>query len=371
MADSPKIRHNAPNVFDYGTLIEDATTFYVNNKLYEGFKQTDVTRTLNSIAGNFQITILDRFTEQNRAWELTPGKRAHLHLGKQAVFEGYIDSMGVSYSENSRNMTIEGRDRIADAVDCSAVGECEYSNLTLTQIATKLLEPFGLTPIVLSDVGAAFPLISIKPGEKVSEVLLRLARQRGLLLYSSTHGNLIISKRGEERAPTELVQGVNVKSASVTYDNTERFSEYVIKTQNDGIIGSSAKNSASNEGKATDAGVGRYRPLVVISEASGDASNAKDRAQWEATFRSAKSTTVSVTVKGWRGKQGELWDVNKLVYFRSSKLGLNDQFLINEVKFKESPDNSRTTTLELVRKDAYENKPEVPAEEDPILGLGT
>lgn len=369
--DSPKARHRVPNVFDRSTLLEDAATFYVNNRIYEGWKSINTKRTLNSLANSFNLTILDRYTADSTPWELVPGKRGHLHLGKSAVFEGFIDNMDVSYSANSRNITLQGRSRTADLVDCAALGDSEYKSLNLSQIAEKLCAPFGLKVLTLTDIGAPFETISIRPDEKVFDVLNRLARQRGVLLYTSTHGNLIINKRAATRAATELVQGVNILSASASFDNTDRFSQYIIKTQNDGTVGSSAEDAIKGEGKASDSGITRYRPTVIVSETSGDSASAKQRAEWEATFRAAKGMAINVKVQGWREKNGQLWDINKLVYLNSPGLGVSDQFLINEVSYTQSESKARICELELVRKDAYENQSDVSASSDPIGGLGS
>lgn len=369
-SDSPKVRHKAPNVFDRSTLIENVVTFYVNNKIFDGWKNVKINRTLNAVSGTFSLTILNKSEIDGDKWELKPGQRAHLHLGKNAVFEGYIDNLDISYSSNARNITFQGRDRTADLVDCSALGECEYQNLTLSQIAEKLTEPFGLKVLTLTDIGEAFPTISIKPGEKVFEVLNKLARQRGVLLYSSTHGNLVINKTGTQRATTELIEGVNILSAKSNYNNSDRFNQYIVKAQNDGLIGSSAEDATEGEGKSSDSGIDRYRPLIIIAENAGDSAMAQSRAQWEATFRSAKATTITVTLSDWREKNGDLWDINKLVYLRSKKLGVNDQFLINSVSFSQSENQARLCELELVRKDAYSKKPEVKKDNDPLAGLG-
>ena len=319
--------------------------------------------------------MVDKFTNDGLEWELTPGREAHLHLGKTGVIDGYIDILNVADNPNSRNITIQGRSKTADLVDCSALGPFEFDGgLTLTQIAEKLCQPFGISVIALADVGEPFPVISIKPSDKVFDILNKLAKQRGLLLYSSTEGNLVINKRGLQRAATELVQGVNVLSARASYDNTNRFSEYVVKGQNDGsidgLIGDKPEDATEAEGSAKDSGINRYRPTVIIAENAGSSQTSKERAEWEATYRAAKGTTISVTVKDWKEKNGQLWDINKLVYLRYPRLGVNGQFLINAVSYKQDENSSRTCTLELVRKDAYERTPEIKKEDDPVDLLG-
>ena len=52
-SDIPKVRHRAIRPFDRSTLLDDAATFYVNNRVYEGFKNIRLSRNLLSLTGSF------------------------------------------------------------------------------------------------------------------------------------------------------------------------------------------------------------------------------------------------------------------------------------------------------------------------------
>lgn len=367
--DKELVNHSVLVPFDYGTLREDAVTFYVNNKVFEGFKNIKIARNLTSLTGTFDITITDKWEIEQEDFEIKPGDRIHCHLGKKAVFEGFIDKLSISISDSSRNITIQGRDRTQDLVDCSIVDKSEFNSLGFLEIATELCSPYGIKVISLtSDLGAPFVKFSIRQGETALEALDRAAKERQLILLSSEHGNLIITKKGISRSPTQLIEGLNVLSASVVFDNTQRFSSYIVKGQSTGIIGT-AKDASQNRGEAKDNGVTRFRPSIIISENAIDNDGAQKRAEFEASFRAAKSCELNVVIVGWRRIDGTLWQVNELVDIDIRSVGIKGKMLIQRVKFDQS-ENGRRTELELIRPDAFEFKAEIPKETDPLDGLG-
>ena len=367
-SDTPKVRHRPIKPFDRSTLIEDAATFYINNKVYEGFKNIRLARNLLSMTGSFEITLTDKWRVDKEDFDIKTGDRIHCHLGKNPLYEGYIDRLSISLSSSSRNLTISGRDKTADLVDCSIIGPAEYNNLDFLGISKKLLEPFNLKVISNVDVGKKFPKFTVRQGETVFEALERAAKERDLLLMSTTHGNLLIDKKGSQRASSELIEGVNILSAGADFDNSERFSEYHIKGQQSGVLGVPT-DATESEGKATDAGVSRHRPTLLIAENAVDKDGAQKRAQWEATFRAANATKVSIVVQGWRQKDGSLWSTNQLIHVDCKSIGIKADLLCSRVRFEQGK-NGRRTELELIRKDAFDFVKEVKKENDPLDGLG-
>jgi len=366
-SDSPKVKHRPRIPFDRGTLKEDAATFYVNNLVFDGFKNVSITRNLMNLTGSFSIVITDKWKISNSNFEIKAGDRIHCHIGKAAVFEGYVDRFSISISADTRNITIEGRDKTADLIDCSHQGSSEFNNLKIDEIAKQLCDPFGLK--VLNpygvDVGSAFEKFTVKQGETVFDAISRAAKQKQLILLTSTHGNLILDKRAKRRAVTNLVEGINVKVTGATFDESQRFSQYVVKGQQPGLLGS-AIDATQNKGTAIDAGVRRFRPKTIISEQSVDNDGAKKRAEFEAQLGVARSFSCSVSVVDWREANGDLWDVNKLVNLKAESIGIREDLLIRSVSYKLN-DQGRSVTLDLIRKDSFEFSETVPKKNSSIL----
>lgn len=358
----------APTPIDGGVTVDNAATFYVDKKVYEGFKNLKLSRNLTQLTGSFEITLVDKWRVDQEDFELKPGLEIACRLGDTPLYQGYIDRLSISLSSGSRNLTISGRDKTGDLVDCSILGNNEFNNMTLDAIAKELVKPFGIGIVLFADVGKPFKKFTVNQGETVFEALERLAKQRELLLTSSPVGNLVFEKKGVVRATSELIEGVNILQAAVTFDNTERFSEYHVKGQAPGLIGS-ANDNTKGKGLAKDNGIERYRPTLILADNPADSGGAQQRAQWESSFRAAKGMQVSVMTQGWTQKGGELWATNQTVHIDCRSLGLKQDMLIQRVRFEQS-ENGRRTELELIRPDAFEFKTELKKEDDPLDLLG-
>lgn len=359
---------NPPIVSDSGTTEEDAAVFYVNNQIYEGFKDIRLSRSLTSLTGSFEIVLVDKWMVEKADFDMKPGLEISCKIGKRPVYKGYIDKLNISLSSGSRNITISGRDKTGDLVDCSHVGRNEFNNMRLEAIAKELVKPFGIDVIIFAETGAPFTKFTITQGDSVFQALEKLAKMRNLLLTSSPEGNLVFEKKGIIRSSTELIEGINLKSAGISLDNTERFSQYQVKSQAIGILGS-AQDATQAKGTATDEGIERFRPIVILNESQGDGKTAQQRAEWEASLRAAKACNVSVVVVGWTQKEGELWATNQVVHIDCPSIGIKQDMLISKVNFELS-ENGKITELELIRPDAFEFKAKIKKEKDPLDLLG-
>lgn len=343
--------------------LEDAATLFIGKTVYEGWEDLKVTRELNSVASDFQLQIVDKWRVDQEPWRLVPGELAHVHLGKQSIITGYIDKVEASVDKSRRSVTVSGRSKTADLVDCSVIGENQFSGLTIKEIAEKLCEPFGIKVTLNGNAGAVFPSIVVQQSETVFALLDRLARERKLLMYPTHEGNLVISEKGTLRASNEIRQGVNYLSGKSTFDYSNRFSKYVIKGQNLGFLGT-AEQSTSPMGEATDEGVSRYRPLLIVAENTVDGESSADRANYEAELRAAKALTAEVQVQGWFQSDGKLWDINQIVFVDAGFLGIRRRMLIQKVEFNKS-NAGTTTSISLIREDAYGFKKKI-KKEDPL-----
>lgn len=359
---------NSPIVTDSGVAEENAAIFYVGNKIYEGFKNIRLSRSLTALTGSFEIVVVDKWQAEKKDFELKPGLPISCTVGGKPVFAGYIDKMEISMMPDTRNITISGRDKTGDLVDCSHIGRNEFNNMRLDAIAREMVKPFGMDVIIFGDPGDPFSKFNITQGDTVFQALEKLAKQRKYLLTTSPVGNLIFEKKGILRASTDLIEGVNIKSSAISLDNTERFSKYIVKSQAVGILGE-ASDATQGKGQSEDEGITRYRPVIILNETQGDGKTAQQRAEWESQLRAAKSCTVNCVVVEWTQKAGELWAVNQLVYIDNPSIGVKGDMLISKVNFELS-ENGKITELELIRPDAFEFKVKIKKEKDPLDLLG-
>ncbi len=328
---------------------------HVNGKVYGGWKEARVTRSIDAVSGKFDLSVTDRWEADSQPWQIFPGDECVIKIDGETLITGYVDQASPEYDANGHGINISGRDKTCDLVDCSAVVKSyELRGLRLEEIAAALAKPFGIKVRAEASTGAKFDTFAIQPGESCWEAIERAARQRFMVVTTNGAGDLVIASIGDSRAADALVEGKNIKRAAATYDYTERFSEYIVKGQ------APAKNDGSEppkiavQSKAIDPAITRYRPKVLTSETQATDGSAQDRAELEASTRAGKSTKISATVVGWKMSNGQLWPLNVLVNLRSPMLVADDvDLLISQLSFVISESEGIVTEMSLVKPGTY------------------
>ncbi|WP_034627445.1 phage baseplate assembly protein [Desulfocurvibacter africanus] len=347
----------------------DRCELLVGGTIFEGWEEVSVSRHLETLCGSFSLRLTDRWAGLSEALPVPPGAACEVRLGGQTVVTGYVDDCEPSFDANSHELTVAGRDRACDLVDCSAPHEPgEWTNISLDRLARILAAPFGVAVSVQTDVGKAFDKIAVEPGESAWETLERACRQRAVLCISDAAGGIVLTRTGSERAATALVEGQNILSARGRFTTKDRFSVYRVLGQRPGTDFDSGPEVAQPSAESKDASITRYRPLIIVGEQSLDTATGRERAQWEATIRAARGSSVQVTVQGWTQGDGSLWRPGLLAHVTSPYLRLDTELLIAGVRHTLS-DGGTLSELDLRRPDAYQPGPEKKKEKDPLEGI--
>jgi prophage tail gpP-like protein len=348
--------------------LSDKVSLFINRKIYDGWKSVEIKRSLKAASGSFSLSLTDRWSDQLQPWIVAPGDEAEVRLGSDVVITGYVDTVSPSMDKDSRAISVSGRDKTADLIDCSVEHSSgEIAGVTLKRLAEILAAPFGVSVTMEVDPGPRFDVFKIQQGETVFEALDRASRKRGFLLTTDTKGALVITRPGLTRSATRLEQGINILNGSGTFSEKNRFSKYIVKGQDAGFSAPVDPAFAySMKATATDPTVKRYRPLIIQAEQLTNLNDAKQRANWEATNRAARASTFNVNVQGWRQGDGSLWRPNLIVETRADWIGLNGDLLITDVSYRLDDSGGEVTSLNLERKDAYKPEPTVPEKADPL-----
>lgn len=325
----------------------------VGGGVFSGWESMEIKTGIEQIAGTFRLGITERWPGQDTPAPIMPGFACEVLLEGDTVITGFVDSAEPGYDENTHTVSIEGRDATGDLVDCAATHKSgQWTNRDLFQIATDICEPFHIRVYKQVDVGAPFPTTNIQEGERAFELLDRLARMRAVLLVSDGSGNLIITRAGQQKISTELVEGVNIKRAKGKFDWKERFSHYVVKGQHRTADGESPDAARGPSATSDDTVINRPRPLVVLAEDQGHIASLRQRAEWERNVRIGRANRATITVQGWKHAEG-LWRPNNLVRLRSPMLYADLDLLIAQVTYK-LDSGGTTTELELCRPEAFD-----------------
>lgn len=338
----------------------------VGGKQYAGWQSVKVMRGIESISGSFSLNVTERWANQGTPWPINEGDECSVKIGDETVITGYVDKRAPSFSKSDHALTIEGRDKTADLVDCSALlAQPEFRNFDVFKLAQKLCAPFN---IGVSKLGIDLPgrpiivpeKLHVDPGETVFNILEHAARLAGILLVSDGEGGLILTTAGTERAKSELVEGENILSAEAEFNSAGRFYRYLVLGQHAATDAFFGAEAAHIKGEAFDPNVTRQaRVLVVRPENNVTDAFAKIRAQWEATVRAARGNSVTIRVPGWTQSDGSLWPINALVKVKSPRLRISGEMLITSTTFEKSKREGSTTSLSLKPPKAYIVEPTV------------
>ncbi|RBX76590.1 phage baseplate assembly protein [Escherichia coli] len=339
--------------------MSNTVTLRTDGRLFTGWTSVSVTRSIESVAGYFELGV--NVPPGTDLSGLAPGKAFTLEIGGQIVCTGYIDSRRRQMTADSMKITVAGRDKTADLIDCAAVySGGQWKNRTLEQIARDLCAPYGVTvrwELSDKESSAVFPGFTLDHSETVYEALVRASRARGVLMTSNAAGELVFSLAAST-ATDELVLGENLLTLDFEEDFRDRFSEYTVKgyARANGAEGDDidAKSIVSRKGTATDSDVTRYRPMIIIADSKITAKDAQARALREQRRRLAKSITFEADIDGWTRKDGQLWMPNLLVTIDASKYAIKTtELLVSKVNLILNDQDGLKTRVSLSPREGF------------------
>ncbi|WP_447588636.1 phage baseplate assembly protein [Aquipseudomonas campi] len=336
----------------------------VDGVYWEGWTSYRVSLGMQQLAGHFELQMVERWAGAAEAREIPEGAVCELYYDDELLITGYIDSVNPTYNAQDHSVSVSGRDKTADLVDCSAPAT-QWIGRGLADVARELCKPFGIA--VLDQAGANAPFASLKPndGDTVFDTLDQGARTRGVLLITDGRGNLIITRAGQAGAHDPLVLGDNIQAGSCNRDRTEVFSHYTLKGQSAGTDDEWGETSAAVLATARDPRVKRHRPLTLIADGPLDAKAAQERVKWERNVRWGRSQAITYTLVTHRQSNGEIWRPNVMTtvhdeysYLRGAERLITDVTYILD-------DQGERIELTVMPRDAFEllEQPEPPSED--------
>lgn len=301
---------------------------HLDGKAYLGWKMATVSRSMEALASTFSLDLVDRWAPESEPWPIYEGDACSLDLGGRSLVQGYVDDSTADEEGANSSMSITGRAKTGDLVDCSAVYKTgKWRDASLSQIAKDLCAPFSIGVSAEADEGKPFRRFALQDGESVHEALERGARMRGLLLMTDDKGNLLLTRAGARRTRTVIRRGANVLRGGRRGSMKERFGEYIVKAQAAGGDSFYGRQAAGQKRTSKDGGVSRYRPLVVQAEDQEAGDELQKRADWERNVRAGRSLRLAYTVLGWETDEG-VWDANLLARIEDERFGIDGEFLV-------------------------------------------
>jgi prophage tail gpP-like protein len=201
------------------------------------------------------------------------------------------------------------------------------------------------------------PLFTINQGETVLVNILRICRLLSAYPVALGDGRLTLARPGSERVTGEPIQlggeGSSVLAWSYGKSFLERFSIVDVRGQSQDYD-PFTRSLIRPRGRATDAAVTRYRPLVIISDVPGAEGDFSQRARQEVAWRRGDSERISYTMQGWRQPgTGLIWRPGMTVAVLDSINDIQGERLVSSVNLSRN-EGGTFTELTLVALDTYQ-----------------
>jgi len=328
-----------------------------------GWRSVEVRRSIDEFAASFSLGLAAHVTAGPSVGAIRPGMAAELRYGDELLVSGWLDEVTERAEARAWSLTVTGRSKAGDLVDCAGLRKGGWKNTPLDKIARDLCLPFGVG--VRSDVTdmPVEPRFRLEDGETVFEALDRLARDHAMRITSDPDGSVRFTRTGTTVfADVLLERGAGVEAIERRWSYAQRFSQYIFKAQLAASDETYGEAAAAVKFEVADDGVERYRPTVVHSSSQRGGKALAERAAWERNTRAGASLQISIDYvdpvfpeRSWENAHG-LWRPNTVVAVRDADLQVDGLFLVTGVTLRRDPKIS--ASLELTFPEAYQ--PEKP-----------
>lgn len=288
---------------------------------------------------------------------VSEGAPCSLTLDGDRVLTGQIDEYEHDVSRRGISIRINGRDRAAPLVDCSAPF-VSMKEASLDQIIDQVVKPLGAYQVeIRAENAKTRRRIQIEPGQTAWEALLQVAEANGLWPWVEPDGRLVIGGPDYTTPPVGVLilredgVGNNVERLSVRRSIANRYSQITVLGQhgqyeNDGLD-TKRSHMRSVIQDETLARRGIFRPKVVIDSSSENQDMATTRARKLLADSRLEGFEIRAIIKGHRSQSGKVWTPGQRVVVRSEPHGINDTYFLMSRTLRLSRGEGEITELRL------------------------
>lgn len=351
-------------------MIDGEVAIRTGGATLSGWKRVRIHRSCEQAPNTFEVGFVSDSTDGVGSL-VKAGDPCTVEVGGEVVLTGYVDLVDNDADKAAHDLTMAGRGKCADLVDCSAElpdRGCIINGETVQGVATKLAKPYGIK-VLDPPKTVQLPTFGVTLIETAFALIEEIARYAQFLVFENAKGELVFADVGEKVAKGSLVWGENIERARVRQSMEDRYSEYVCyisATDQFADLGMDPNVRALDQ----DEGVKRHRRLGMVLEAPTGAPQqdfADKRIQWERARRAGRSNQATVTVPGWRDGGGALWEPNTRVRIQLPKHGLSDViWVIGDATYIRDDEGTRTELM-LMPPAAFQPQPEQLV--DPLVDL--
>lgn len=328
----------------------------INGEIFSDWLSSRFSFSLDNGASSFEFQTSARwassFFSGTSAWQIPAQSPVEILIDGQLVLTGYVDSDAPNASAQDHVVSIGGRSKSGDLVDCSVVHDSyAWTGKTPAQIAEEICRPFGVDVANETDLDV-IPRFQTDSGTSAWDVIRQVAEKSGSLVVPVPSGGIAFQNTSSTSLPFELScpQGIDVQN-----DFTGRFSDWIVNAQAHGYDGEGIASAQISAG-VRDTAVKRYRPKLVTAEGGNDGLTALQIAEWRKARSVGESLSARVTMPDYKDPNGNIWWPNTLIRVSADRMDLRREMIVSGVDYSFSSGGTQVT-LALKHPAAYTPKP--------------
>lgn len=299
----------------------------IDNRKYSGWENVTISKSIQSIAHNFSMNIFNA-----DGISIEDDDLIQILKDDKIFFTGYLDDMVIGISNVKKPLSINGRSKAGDLIDCNVSENKQYNKQNIKQIISDLVKPFNIN-VSSSLTLEPLEIFNTKVGETYFDAINRLCKQTNTLPISDDFGNIEIVKN-EQNKSSIVLKDSDFKELNLPKKLSKRFSKYIYKKE--GIV------TDVTDGSATDDTVLRFKPFVGVNTEDKDN---QDLAKWQLNHNKVSEISLTAVVKGWD------LEINTIVKLETEIV--NNSFLIKDITYSKS-DSGTISNVTFVSKDLYD-----------------
>lgn len=281
----------------------------IRNRKVTFFNKFALTLRYDSMASSFAF---EGYFDPNNVEQKEIYCVGHFHLvtlkhNGELLLSGYISKQTFDVDNTRKVVKISGYSLPGVLETCNIPPTPENyplqsDGLTLREIVSKLIKPFGLKYIVHGSVSKlmdeAYEKTTAEPTQSIKDYITSLAAQKGIVISNDENGRIVFTKADTTKKPLldfDSVKGSTIPftSMSLDYNGDDMHSHiYVIKQ-------ASSKGGNAGEAMIRNPFVinSVYRPKVVIQDSGSDIDT--DKVARMALSGELKNLTLGIITDRW------------------------------------------------------------------------
>lgn len=284
----------------------------------------------------------------------------HYHIGRvyhngELLVTGYILSETFKSSAKRHLSSIGGYSLPGFLEDCQIAPDyypLQCDGLTLREIATQFIKPFGLTMIVHDAVSSLmdspYEKTTAEAGETIKDYLTSLAAQKNIVITHNDRGHLVFTRANTRRSPIIHYGdgGVPIIDIDLTFSGQGMHSHIHVVKQPDSSGGNAGESLIQNPYVPFV-----YRPRVIVQTSGTDVDT--DKVARTALGAELKNLKLTIVTDRWE-IDGKVIKPNNIISVTHPEVYLykKTNWFVEEVALR-GDNKSTTATLTCCLPEVY------------------